>query len=219
MPAIVRRTSTKVVDGQVTRKSRGYLSSAAEYIIRKEPAHVGFTHVVSPNQLRKFLQIVPGWPEAAHRLHEIVLTGGSNYGFGYQTFYQHSKVGVIALCAWPKELWKPVSSAFYSEHRHVLDALGVERSRDRLPHILRFTVAQARAFSLLHVFMHELGHHRDWLRRRGRGLPNKELIAEDYANRYFDQLLPIYCEKFGDPRGSVKEDEMPALPPVFKRVI
>lgn len=219
MPAIVRRTSTKVVDGQVTRKNRGYLNGNAEYIIRREPAHVGFTHVVSPNQLRQFLEIVPGWPEAAHRLYEIVLTGGSDDYFGYQTSYRHGKVGVIALCAWPKELWMPASRAFYSEHRHVLDALGVECNRDRLRSILRFTVAQARAFTLLHVFMHELGHHRDWLRRRGRGLPNKEPIAEGFANSYFDLLLPIYCEKFGDPRRPVKEDEWPALPPVLKRII
>jgi hypothetical protein len=62
-----------------------------------------------------------------------------------------------------------------------------------------FSVAQARAFSLLNVFLHEVGHHRDSLRRRGVGLPGKEQVAEDFARSHFEMLLPLYKERFGDP--------------------
>jgi hypothetical protein len=218
MPSIVRRTSTKVVDGRVTRKSRSDLSDGRGYFIRKEPAGRGFTHVVSPNQLREFLKIVPGWPEVAYRLNAIVLTKGSRDTFGYHAFSSRVKVATIALCAWPKMLWTPLSPRFYQENRRTLEALGVDCRKDLKGVTARFTVAQARAFSLLDVFMHELGHHRDWLHRRGRGLPNKERFAEEYAERHFAGLLPIYCEKFGDPR-RVPEDEPFEMPPIFTRVI
>jgi hypothetical protein len=219
MPAIVRRTATKVVNGQVTRKSRYDLTGDRGYFIRKEPAARGFTHVVSRNQLREFLKIVPGWPEVADRLDAIVLTGGSTGYFGYHSVFRHSNLAMIALCAWEKNLWKTFGYDFYRDNRRVLDALGVDCRMDFHSVTARFTVAQARAFSLLDVFMHELGHHQDWLRRRGRGLPDKEKIADGYAARHFEQLFPIYCEKFGDPRSSVNTDEFPAMPPIFKRVI
>jgi hypothetical protein len=219
MPSLVRRTSTKVVNGRVTRKSRSILSEDCGYQIRKEPAGRGFTHVVSPAQLREFLKIVPGWSEAAFRLGEIVLAGGSRKSFGYHSSFRHSKLGLIALCAWPKELWIPVSTEFHQENRRVLEALGVDCRKELSGMTARFTIAQARAFSLLDVFLHELGHHQDWLRRRGYRLPDTERIAEAYAAGRFASLLPVYCEKFGDPRPMVAEEETLILPPVFKRVI
>lgn len=89
---------------------------------------------------------------------------------------------------------------FFQHHRHIFEALQVPYEIKTNEVICRFTVAQARAFSLLHVFLHELGHHQDWLRRRGPGLPDKEAFADDFANQYFEELLPVYVKRFGDPR-------------------
>jgi len=50
---------------------------------------------------------------------------------------------------------------YFESHVEIFEWLRV--SRDNVPGAIlcRFTEAQARAFMLLHVFMHELGHHFD----------------------------------------------------------
>lgn len=220
MPAIVRRTSTKVVDGRVTRKSRTNWSSVDGCVIRNYPAGRGYRHVVSPKQLREFLEIIPHWAKHSYRLESVALVGAKQDSFGYFTSFQHAKVSMIALCAWPKNLWLELSPGFFHNHREIFEQLGVAYKFriDRV--ICEFTVAQARAFMLLNVFMHELGHHRDWLRRRGHPLPGKEEVAEDFARRYWDMLHPLYCERFGDPLSKVrKEDEDEIIIPRWTRVI
>ncbi len=198
MPAIVRKTSTKVVNGRVSPKSRSDITDIC-YTIVKLPAGRGYTHVVSPRQLEKFIEIIPDWTMLSKNLETIELASGYHDAFGYQAMYRRRKTGIIALCAWPKELWSPLWLSFFRQHRPIFDALGVEYQVGLTGAKCRFTIAQARAFSLLHVFMHELGHHRDTMRRRGPNLPNVEPVAEDFANRYFDTLLPIYWERFGHP--------------------
>jgi hypothetical protein len=53
---------------------------------------------------------------------------------------------------------------------------------------------------LLHVFLHELGHHQ----QRLGGQMNTRRLDEDYAERFalkrFKELYPKYIELFGDPR-------------------
>ena len=64
----------------------------------------------------------------------------------------------------------------------------------------RFTEAQARAFMLLHIFMHELGHHFDHIHQKHLGSSKGEDYAERFATSRFEQLLPIYIRVFGNPR-------------------
>lgn len=86
------------------------------------------------------------------------------------------------------------------------DALGLSYDTRPLTHVFcRFTIAQARAFTLLHVFLHELGHHFDWLSRRGAYCQRSEEFAEDFANRFFTSLLPAYFSRFGDPRQEAEQ--------------
>jgi len=199
MPAVVRRTSTKVVNGRVTRKNRSAVSEARACVIEKLPAGRGFKHVVSPRQLQDFIALIPDWPDLSHRLERIELSGGHLDYFGFQSFYRLRRTGMIALCAWSKNLWNPLSIWFFRHHRPVLEKLGVPYRIGLASVTCEFSIAQARAFSLLHVFMHEVGHHHDWLHRRGPGLPDVEAYAENFANRYFDTLWPLYTERFGDP--------------------
>ncbi len=199
MLAVVRKTSTKVVGGRVTRKSRSDLSEVNGYVVERVAAGRGFRHVVSPRQLESFIELIPGWREYSFRLERILLSRGYENAFGYHEFFRREKVATIALCPWPKALWTPISLPFFYEHRRVIEALGVPYDIGLRRATCRFTVAQAKAFSLLHVFLHEVGHHRDWLRRRGVKLRGKEQIAEDFANRLFETMLPLYRDRFGDP--------------------
>lgn len=199
MPAAVRKTSTKVVGGRVDRKNRSDLSEVNGYVIEKVAAGRGFKHVVSSGQLESFIELIPDWNEHSFRLERILLSRGYINKFGYYEFFRREKIATIALCPWPKDLWRPISLSFFDEHRHVIDALGVPHETRGHRVTCRFSVAQARAFSLLHVFLHEVGHHRDWLRRRGVRLRGREAIAEDFANRLFETMLPLYKARFGDP--------------------
>lgn len=200
-PAVVRKTSTKVVDGEVRTKSRFTLTSIHGYSIEKLAPGRGFKHVVSPRQLSQFIEIIPDWENLSYRLRRIELAPGYMDYFGYHTFYRRSGVALIALNAWPKKLWTPLSAGFFRRHRHIFEALQVPYEIQFRKAICRFTVAQARAFSLLHVFLHEVGHHHDWLHRRGTR-KNVEGYADDFADSYLEMLLPIYKERFGDPARS-----------------
>jgi hypothetical protein len=61
-----------------------------------------------------------------------------------------------------------------------------------------FTPLQAKAYMLMHVFLHELGHHVDKLRskKQNRMLGGEE-FAENYAKRRFHELWDDYVIKFG----------------------
>ena len=90
-------------------------------------------------------------------------------------------------------------STEYREFWDDLKTMGVRSPGLRAGHVeLRFTESQARAYQLLHILPHELGHHHDRIttrsqRRSARGEP----YAEAYANRVADSVWPIYARTFG----------------------
>jgi hypothetical protein len=77
------------------------------------------------------------------------------------------------------------------EHRDVFDLLGViveERAGGYW--LVKWTEGRARAFQLLHVLLHELGHHRDRMTTRSRqgAAPRGEAFAETYARQYESRI-------------------------------
>jgi hypothetical protein len=52
---------------------------------------------------------------------------------------------------------------------------------------------------LLHVFMHELGHHFDKIHQKHIGSTKGEDYAERFATNRFAQLFPAYVCVFGNP--------------------
>lgn len=186
----------KVQGGRVLRKNNWrrdrddlWIPRADEVRIVKHPPGDGFRHLVTVPQLRAFLQRLPMWDEVARGLRGVVLDAGDDNLMGW-----HDN-GVIGVCAWERELWWPGGvPEFVAEHRHLLDALGVERERRGEHCEMRWTEAQARAFQLLHILPHELGHHRDRMTTRSkRQAARGEPFAERYANAVFEQLWPGYA--------------------------
>lgn len=198
MPRIVRRTSTKVINGVVSPKNREDATDPRPYEIIREPSGRGYRHVVSARQLEQFIRLIPEADRLLEGVERIVLSGGDS-AFGWHRRSHRRKVAVIELCAWPKSLWTPMPLWYFRLHQRYFDAFRVGYSLGERPIMCRFNTAQARAFSLLHVFLHELGHHQDWKHRRGGYFPGEELYADEFAFRYFDQLLPPYRKQFGDP--------------------
>ena len=77
----------------------------------------------------------------------------------------------------------------------LLDRLEVEIAGNEV----RWTEPQARAFQLLHILPHELGHHHDRISTRDPALHGAaaEPYAEAYALRVMDEIWPAYLQRFG----------------------
>jgi hypothetical protein len=165
----------------------------AEIRIDRRSAGAG-RHLITVAQLRAFVDLLPDWDTVAIGLNAIVLDAWEWNTDGWHT------PGVVGLCAWDRALWYPVFDDFVEEHRELLDALGVERAATDAEGEteLRWTVEQARAYQLLHVLPHELGHHHDRMTTRSkRASARGESYAEGYANKVFGTVLPTYAAHFG----------------------
>ncbi len=189
-----RKTAMKVQGGRVLRKNNWRRDRDDLWIPRRDEVRLvrespgeGFRHLLTVAQVRAFLERLPIWEEVAVGLRAVILEPGSPTTLGWHN------TSVVALCAWERALWWPdADPGFVEDHAHLLDAFGVERERlsDRLE--LRWTEAQARAFQLLHVLPHELGHHRDRMTTRSRRVSRGEPYAERYADEVFELLWPGY---------------------------
>jgi hypothetical protein len=191
-----RRSAPKVRDGRVQKKNN-WDEHPADYHVwpqpeirldRRDPGP-GHRHLITIAQLREFVELLPIWDDVAVDLDAIVLDGGQHNTMGW------CSPGVVAICAWDQGLWWPPGEpGWIDEHRDLLERLEVEI----VAGALRWTAEQARAFQLLHILPHELGHHHDRITTRtqlhaGRGEP----YAEAYANRVLDELWPAYTARFG----------------------
>jgi hypothetical protein len=184
-----RRQTPKVRDGRVQKKNNWADTPAPEEIRleRRDPAWGG-RHLITIAQLRDFIALLPMWDEVAVGLHAIVLDSADDC-MGW------CAAGIVAVCDWDADLWweDPVPE-WMEEHRELLDRLEVEIAGMEV----RWTESQARAFQLLHILPHELGHHHDRITTRtkrymGRGEP----YAEAYALRVMDEVWPAYLQRFG----------------------
>ena len=193
-----RRTATKIVDGETRRKNRHVPTTHRGYVIDRESPGKGYRHVLSKRDLQAFLDLIPDWSNLSHRLERIVLAVGSIHD-GYHEFYHREETGAIFLHAWDEDLWAQLPRTYFEEHRHLFQRFGVSCDLRDDHVVCRFTEQQARAFVLLHVFMHELGHHWDRTHQKHRHSKRGEDYAERFADRYLEQLFPAYVRIFGHP--------------------
>ena len=195
-----RRHDAVRVRGGRTQKKNNWKLDRADYnavpqdeirLYRRHPGP-GHRHVLTIAQLREFLPLLPDWHEVAIGLDAIVLDQGDAGTDGW------CWPGVVALCARARDLWEHDISRWYVEdHREVFDLIGLERRQAGGQIQLRWTEAQLRAFLLVHVLPHELGHHHDRMTNRSQYyLARGEPYAEDYANRALDHIWPRYIERF-----------------------
>jgi hypothetical protein len=154
----------RVRDGRVQKKNN-WLPDQKDYFARrqdeirldrKQPG-AGWRHVVTIPQLRRFLELLPDWDDIAVGLDAIVLDCGRSDAMGWYS------PGVVALCAWPAHsgFWHESDKAWLDENAPILTRLEVQTEEIDGRHGILWTEEQARAFMLLDVLPHELGHHRD----------------------------------------------------------
>jgi len=154
---------------------------------------------VSKRDVQAFIDIVPGWERFSERLERVVLASPGSGCDGEYAFYHREETGAIFLHAWREDLWTELAVPYFDAHQTIFERLGVSFDRAENGVTCRFTEAQARAFMLLHVFMHQLGHHYDHIHQKHLGSTKGEDYAERFAASHFEQLFPAYVRVFGHP--------------------
>jgi hypothetical protein len=191
-----------VKNGWVEKK-HNHLSNPSDYfsvtqpelrIVRERPGE-GFRHVLTVQDVRDFLNLLPEPEPLLEGINAIVLAEGEDGMYG--RYYRRS--AVVKLMSWPRGMSRWTSRTFYEDDRTIFDRLGVEREPEQDRWMLcHWTVDQARAYLLVNVLIHELGHHHDRMSSRrktrcGRGEP----YALAYAARFEDELWDRYWRRFG----------------------
>lgn len=152
----------------------------------------GHRQPVTESDLRRFLKLIPDWDRYLEGLHCLVLGDGDDDCFGWHWD------GVICLHAWDSfEMdW---DAEFFEEHQHVLDRLQVPYEYDE-GHgaTFEFTKKTACGFQLIHVFLHEVGHHYDRMQTKYKiEAPRGEIFAEGFGNRVADTMWTAFFREFG----------------------
>lgn len=155
------------------------------------PPGKGYKHFLKKRDIKLFLEILPNREEIDERFDAVVLDSGSFWCDGW---YRN---GVIGICAWEKDMTQTYSKSYFDNHKEILDKLEVKYTIKKDYVICDFNEKQIRAFLLLHIFLHELGHHHDKIntkrkKRCGRG----EKYAESYALKYEDIIWNKFFEHF-----------------------
>ena len=196
-----RKVAPKVKDGTVQKKHNHVPTAALGYVLARESPARGCRHINTKRDERLFTSIIPDWPALSAGIESIILTSSGHDHEGLYEYFLRENTGSIRIPAWHGDLWSVVSTAYFEEHRAILGKLGVASERQDDGIQCRFTPSQARAFLLLHVFLHELGHHVDRMQSKSqRSSRRGEPFAERYANELALVLWPDYVRVFGDPR-------------------
>ena len=195
---INRKSTPHVVDGRVQKKNNPewtanyYTTIPAALVIDRQRPGQGYRHVLMQRDVERFIRLLPDWAELSRGLNAIVLAPGEYSVGGWHT------PGVVAVCAWEADLWIDYSVGHYKDHQAIFDRLGVASHSILNGVMCEFTEDQARAYQLLHILLHELGHHHDRMTtkskiRAARGEP----YAESYALAYEAQIWEHYQRAFG----------------------
>jgi hypothetical protein len=193
-----RVTAPGVTNGRVRRKNNWRHTSSCydeprdtPGIERQRPGE-GYRHLLLKRDVARFLALLPDWPELSRGLNVVLLAPGERWSYGWH------RPGVVALCAWERGLWDYVDLWWYEANRGLFDRLGVPSVETTYgARVLEYNESTARAFQLLEVLLHELGHHHDCITNRSRRVSRGEPYAEAYARRYADLIWDRYLNEFG----------------------
>jgi hypothetical protein len=193
-----RKTTPKVQGGKPLRKNNWELTThysqtpEPEIRVDRQRPGRGYRHLLGKADIERFIALLPEWDELAAELDAIVLAPGdsSTDGFHY--------TGVVAICAWEAEVWVTYPPSYYDEHHWIIEKLGVDAEHLDGAVWVKWTEETARAYQLLHILLHELGHHHDRVTTRSQKRAARgESYAEEYARRHFDQIFERYRVAFG----------------------
>lgn len=187
--AVARKSKRQSLNGSV--KGNSISSQYRELLIRREPPGKGFHHFLNRKIVRSFIELLPQWTDITRGLDYILLARAEP---GCDGWYDGK---VVAISAWEQDCWRSIPSDYYAEHRLVLKRLNVETVKIGQNYLCKFNPSSVRAFQLIHVLLHELGHHFDRISSSsGRASSRGELYAEKYAACYEEMIWERYGDRF-----------------------
>lgn len=200
MRVIHRKTTPKVVGGKPVRKNRWGLTpnyrnteQLVPAIDRQRPGQ-GYRHVLLKRDIERFIKILPDWKQLSVGLNAIVLVPGNDRYDGYHA------PGKVAVSAWDRELWIECYSWYYEAHQKIFEQIGVPcEATAEGDYVCQFTESTVRAYQLLHILLHELGHHHDRMTTKSKRCSRGETFAERYAISYANRIWERYLNEFGLP--------------------
>lgn len=148
-------------------------------IIDKEAPGKGYRHFLSKKEIIQFIYLLPEWNRISNGLTIIKLVKGVDGSDGWYTGT------TLAINAWERELWRRVPPDYYLEHKDIFKRLNVECCKQGKEYLCKFDTLSIKAFQLLHVFLHELGHHLDKITTKSQRESSRgEEFAEWYAYKF-----------------------------------
>ena len=191
-PVVIDRDGSATEAVRLVRQRYGSCSTRPP-IVRQSPA-AGFRHILTRSDVERFIRLIPDWDAASNGLRAIVLAGGRDDCDGWY------REGVLAICAWTQHMTWNMDPDWYRPHRGLLRRIGADVDENRDTVTCYWTDATVRAYLLLHVFLHELGHHVDRVASGAAGrYPGGEAWAERFAFANEALVWERYAEEFGRP--------------------
>jgi len=191
-----RKTTPKVKDGRVQKKNRhdqtpNYWNTRQSTLqIDIENPGRGYKHFLKKRDIIQFLEILPHWEEIKTEFDAVLLAQGG----GPDGWYLD---GVVGICAWDKNMTSSLSTGYFNDHKDLFDRLGVAYEIKKDGVICHFKEDQIKAYQLLHILLHEIGHHHDRISTKSKKRPsNGEKYAESYAIKYERIIWNKYFDTF-----------------------
>lgn len=202
MARVVRRSAPGVKRGRVQKKNRHGLTEdiwdlppGGVAIVREKPGP-GSRHLLKKREVQAFLDLLPDRGTLLKEVRAVVLAREDDDRDGWYLD------GVVALVAWSRPLWQDTDRDWYVDHEELLGRLNVDVEHDAGDSstvLIKWTLEQAKAYQLLHVLLHELGHHHDALTNRSGVSVRGEDYAEGWAFRNEAEVWERYTSAFGLP--------------------
>jgi hypothetical protein len=153
----------------------------------------GYRHILKKKDVLAFIELLPDWKELSKRLRAVILAPGDRTCSGW-----YRSTGIVAICAWQRDLWW--LTRLSHEDNCLMKKIGLPFEQTPEGYLWKWTESTIRAYQLLDVFLHELGHHHDRMTTKSqRRCCRGENYAEQYALRYAEMIWERYLDRFGMP--------------------
>ncbi len=191
-----RKTTPKVCNGKVQKKNRHQPTRQNSLLVGLEKSSC--RHVLTKEDIWKFLRLIPDWKRVSKDLDLIFLAAETDDDEGYDGWYwSYRHCPQIAINGWEDHLRKYAGQEYFDEHRKLFERLGLKLEKDEQGEtFIQFDEETARAFQLLHILLHELGHHHYRITKGEDVDVAEETYAEAYAYKLEKQIWPRYREAF-----------------------
>jgi len=192
-----RKTAPKVKDGKVQKKNRHALTpnywNTRQNVLQSdiEDPGKGYKHFLKKRDIVQFLEILPHWEEIEVEFDAILLAQGG----GPDGWYLD---GVVGICAWDKSMTSFLNTDYFNDHKDLFERLHLKYEIKKDGVLCHFNEHQIKAYQLLHILLHEIGHHHDRINTKSKQRPaNGEEYAESYAFKYEKIIWNKYFDTFG----------------------